>query len=308
MRRFLLLPHIKIHNANAMSSPYTIGFPAMTAWLGAVHALQRHLHQQGLSDVVLTGVAVSCHQFDLQTYKGPGDFVHSIVSTSNPLDYKPTKDEPKNAERPAFVEEARCHLEVSLLVEYQGLDSDDRDQFEHRVNTQLQCMKFAGGDVLSVKPVELLSVDEDNDQDIKKTLAKLMLGYVLIERRDLMIQTMQEKGKDALDALLDHLKVMHRATQDEDGKVTWTSTRKAAGWLVPIATGFQGISGLGKAKHQRDTGTPHRFAESVVTLGEFVMPYRIKNLDDMLWQYRVDTKQNLYLCQTLSTRSFILGD
>ena len=92
MRRFLLLPHIKIHNANAMSSPYTIGFPAMTAWLGAVHALQRHLHQQGLSDVVLTGVAVSCHQFDLQTYKGPGDFVHSIVSTSNPLDYKPTKD------------------------------------------------------------------------------------------------------------------------------------------------------------------------------------------------------------------------
>lgn len=308
MRRFLLLPHIKIHNANAMSSPYTIGFPAMTAWLGAVHALQRHLHQQGLSDVVLTGVAVSCHQFDLQTYKGPGDFVHSIVSTSNPLDYKPTKDEPKNAERPAFVEEARCHLEVSLLVEYQGLDSDDRDEFEYKVNTQLQCMKFAGGDVLSVKPVELLSVDEDNDQDIKKALSKLMLGYVLIERRDLMIQTIQEKGKDALDALLDHLKVMHRATQDEDGKVTWTSTRKAADWLVPVATGFQGISDLGQAKHQRDTETPHRFAESVVTLGEFVMPYRIKNLDDMLWQYHVDIEQNLYLCQTLSTKSLTLGD
>ena len=300
MRRFLLLPHIKIHNANAMSSPYTIGFPAMTAWLGAIHALQRHLHQQGLSDVVLTSVAVSCHQFDLQTYKGPGDFVHSIVGTANPLD--------KDGSRPAFIEEARCHLEVSLLVEYQRLNSDDRDQFEHRVNTQLQCMKFAGGDVLSVKPVELLSVDEDNDQDIKKTLSKLMLGYVLIERRDLMIQTMQEKGKDALDALLDHLKVMHRATQDEDGKVTWTSTRKAAGWLVPIATGFQGISDLGKAKHQRDTGTPHRFAESVVTLGEFVMPYRIKNLDGMLWQYRIDTEQNLYLCQTLSTKTFTLGD
>ncbi|MBP6366768.1 MAG: type I-F CRISPR-associated protein Csy2 [Nitrosomonas sp.] len=300
MRRFLLLPHIKIHNANAMSSPYTIGFPAMTAWLGAVHALQRHLHQQGLSDVLLTGVAVSCHQFDLQTYKGQGDFVHSIVGTANPLD--------KEGSRPAFVEEARCHLEVSLLIEYQGLDSDDRDQFEHRVNTQLQCMKFAGGDVLSVKPVELLSVDEDDDQDIKKALAKLMLGYVLIERRDLMIQTMQEKGKDALDALLDHLKVMHRATQDENGKVTWTSTRKAAGWLVPIATGFQGISDLSKAKHQRDIGTPHRFAESVVTLGEFVMPYRIKTLDDMLWQHRVDTEQNLYLCQTLSTKLLTLGD
>ncbi|WP_374089298.1 type I-F CRISPR-associated protein Csy2 [Methylomicrobium lacus] len=307
MRRFLLLPHIKIHNANAISSPYTIGFPAMSAWLGAVHALQRHLHRQSLRDVQLTGVAVSCHQFDLQTYKGPGDFVHSIVGTSNPLDYKPTKEKPKNAERPAFVEEARCHLEVSLLVEYQGLDSDDLDQFINVVNTQLMRMKFAGGDVLSVKPVETLAVDEDNDQDIKRTLTKLMLGHVLIERRDLMVQTMQEEGKDALDALLDHLKVMHRASQDDDGKVTWTSTRKTPGWLVPIATGFQGISELVTAKHQRDTQTPHRFAESVVTLGEFVMPYRIKALDDMLWQYRVDAEQNLYLCQTLTTAN-TLGD
>jgi hypothetical protein len=33
---FFLISHLKIHNANAMSSPYTIGFPAMTAWL--VHA------------------------------------------------------------------------------------------------------------------------------------------------------------------------------------------------------------------------------------------------------------------------------
>lgn len=304
MRRFLLLPHIKIHNANAMSSPYTIGFPAMTAWLGAVHALQRRLHQQGLSDVLLTGVAVSCHQFDLQTYKGPGDFVHSIVGTSNPLDYKPTKNEPKNAERPAFVEEARCHLEVSLLVEYQGLDSDDRDQFEHRVNTQLQRMKFAGGDVLSAQPVEILAVDEDNDQNIKQLLAKLMLGYVLIERRDLMIKTMQEEGKDALHALLDHLKVRHRVGQNDDGKLSWTSSRKTSGWLVSIGTGFQGISDLGIAKHQRDTETPHRFAESVVTLGEFVMPYRIRTLNDMLWQYRVDIERNLYLCQTITTQTF----
>ena len=298
MRQFLILPHIKIHNANAMSSPYTIGFPAMTAWLGAVHALQRHLHQQGLANVQLTSVAVSCHQFDLQTYKGAGDFVHSIVGTANPLD--------KDGNRPAFIEEARCHLEVSLLVEYQGLDNNDREQFENGVNVQLQRMKFAGGDVLSAKSVELITVDEDNDQDIKQALAKLMLGHVLIERRDLMINAM-EKGKDALDALLDHLKVMHRATQDDEGKVTWTSSRKTSGWLVPIATGFQGISELGTAKNQRDTETQHRFAESMVTLGEFVMPYRIKALDDMLWQYHVYTEQNLYLCQTLSTLN-TLGD
>jgi CRISPR-associated protein Csy2 len=297
IRRFLLLPHIKIHNANAMSSPYTIGFPAMTAWLGAVHALQRHVQQQGLADAKFTSVAVSCHQFDLQTYKGQGDFVNSIIGTANPLD--------KTGSRPAFIEEARCHLEVSLLIEYRGVDSDELEDLIASINKQLLCMKFASGDVLSVKNTENIVVDEDDEQEIKRVLAKLMLGYVLIERRDLMINVMQNENKDALDALLDHLKIMHRSTQDEDGKVTWTSSRKTAGWLVPIATGFQGISDLGEAKHQRDSSTPHRFAESVVTLGEFVMPYRIKNLDSMLWQYHVDSQKNLYLCQTPLTANSI---
>lgn len=293
MRRFLLISHLKIHNANAMSSPYSIGFPAMTAWLGAMHALQRHLHQQGLNEIELNAVAVSCHQFDLQVYKGPGDFVHSIVGTANPLD--------KDGSRPAFVEEARCHLEVSLWVEFHGLDSDDHDRFKNLVDTQLQRMKWASGDVLTVKPVEILQIDEDNEHETRKALNRLMLGYVLIERRDLMLKTMQEENKDALDALLDHLKIMHRSTQDENGKVTWSSRRKIPGWLVPIAVGFQGISELGIARNQRDRNTLHRFAESVVTLGEFKMPYRITKLDDMLWQYRVVPEQNLYLCQTLSS-------
>ena len=300
MRRFLLIPHLNIHNANALSSPYTIGFPAMTAWLGAVHALQRQVHQQGLSTVQFTGTAVSCHQFDLQTYKGEGDFVHSIIGTANPLD--------KNGARPAFIEEARCHLEVSLLIEYQGLGMDDWDRFEQIVNDHLHQMKFAGGDVLpeKFKSVERLIMDENDDQDIKKILRKLMLGHVLIERRDLMKKSMQAEDKDALEALLDHLKVMHRANQDNEGKVRWTSSRKEQGWIVPIAVGFQGISDLGMAKNQRDLQTQHRFAESVVTLGQFIMPYRITNVDDMLWHYHIDLEQNLYLCQTRSSSTTLI--
>jgi CRISPR-associated protein Csy2 len=170
-------------------------------------------------------------------------------------------------------------------------------------------MKFAGGDVLpskSKRRIEIIAVDEDDDGEVKKLLKKLMVGYVLIERRDLIIQS-QKEGKDALTALIDHLKVMHRASEDENGNVSWESKRQTAGWIVPIATGFQGISDVGFAKNQRDTQTPHRFAESVVTLGEFIMPYRVNQLNDMLWQYRVVADKNLYLCQTLSTLS-ILGD
>ncbi|MEX7523677.1 type I-F CRISPR-associated protein Csy2, partial [Acinetobacter baumannii] len=286
MRHFLLIPHLKLHNANAMSSPYTIGFPAMTAWLGAVHALQRKLQTKDC-DVALTKVAVSCHEFNLQTYKGQGDFVHSIIGTANPLD--------KDGSRPAFIEEARCHLEVSLLIEIENLGIKKREQLLKIVPDFVSSMKFASGDVLSVQKCQIIDFDEDesHDKELRPILNKLMLGHVLIERRDLVVESMNQ-GRDALDAVLDYLKVTHSSAVDENGKVTWNSKRQTHGWLVPIAIGFQGISELGQAKNQRDANTPHRFAESVLTLGEFVMPYRIEHIDQLLWQYHVDLENNLY--------------
>ena len=302
MRNFILIPHLKLHNANAMSSPYTIGFPAMTAWLGAVHALQRRLQGSKYSNITLDRVAISCHEFNLQTYKGQGDYVNSIIATANPLD--------KDGNRPAFIEEARCHLDVSILIECLNFDLEPElfNEFMEYVRQLVVSMKFASGDVLDVKACEVIKCDDyaENNQDVKKILRKLMLGHVLIERRELIQNAMLEEQKDALDAVLDYLKVSHTAVEDEYGRVAWSSSRKESGWLVPIAVGFQGISELGYAINQRDTNTPHRFAESVITLGEFIMPYRIKQLDDMLWQYHVDLDKNLYLCQNLKTVTSII--
>lgn len=293
-RNFLLIPHLKIHNANAMSSPFTIGFPAMTAWLGSMHGLERKLHSQNLP-INLIKLAVSCHDFDLQTYKGKSDYVHSIVGTANPLD--------KDGSRPAFIEEARCHLDVSLLIELDGFSQRHHEQFITAVRDLIMSMKVASGDVQSVWQCEILSVDEmsDNaDKDLKRILHKLMLGNVLIERRDLVTQSMEE-GKDAIDSILDYLTVNHAPTGEiaHDNKAIWQSTKKEDGWLVPVAVGFQGISPLNEEKvlNQRDGSTPHRFAESVVTLGEFIMPYRAKAIDEILWEYHTDLEKDLYLCR-----------
>ena len=102
--------------------------------------------------------------------------------------------------------------------------------------------------------------------------------------------------------MLNQLKIMHRSTQDENGKVKWIASRKTKGWIVPISVGFQGISPLEKAIEQRDAETPHRFAEAVLTLGEFVLAYKINGSDyfieDILWQYQADIENDLYLCQT----------
>lgn len=290
--RLLILPHIKIHNANALSSPFTIGFPAMTAWLGFTHALGRKLNQAGLNDLMLHSAAVVSHQCDVQTHKGDGDFVHSIIGTGNPLD--------KDGSRSAFIEEARCHLDVSLVIEYTGNEDQTEQQgFIELLQKTITHMKVAGGDVLSLTLPMIKAIDEKNEQETAALLRQLMPGYVLIERRDLMVEAMQQ-GADALDALLSHLTVNHSCEQLENETVVWRSQRKAAGWIVPIATGFQGISPLGQAKNQRDSSVPHRFAESVVTLGEFVMAHKIKHLDDILWQYAPDLENDLYLCQQVN--------
>ncbi|PPD32240.1 MAG: type I-F CRISPR-associated protein Csy2 [Methylomonas sp.] len=286
MNRFLIVPRLKIHNANALSSPYTIGFPAMTAWLGGVHALQRKLNAGPFAELRFTACAVSCHQIDLQTYRGRGDYVHSIVGTGNPLD--------KTGERPSFIEEARCHLNVTLAIEYQGVGMGDTDAFLAAVQQQLTTMKLAGGDILSFKKPELLKID--GDIELGRLTRKLMPGYVLLDRRELMAQAMQD-GQDAIDTMLDYLTVHHRSQIDVDGQVTWTAERKTKGWIVPFAIGFHGVSELGFAEHQRDPNIPHRFAESLVTLGEFVMPYRLKFLDDLLWRSRYDADNNCYLIE-----------
>jgi len=127
-----------------------------------------------------------------------------------------------------------------------------------------------------------------------------MPGYAIIERRELMAEAM-EQGKDAMDALLDFLAIHHSCEKDNAGNVVaWTSQRKTSGWIVPIATGFHGITELEQAKNQRDPDIPHRFAESVVTLGEFRMPHSIHTLDEILWRYYADMEKNLYLCQQTS--------
>lgn len=290
MSDFLLIPNIRIHNANALSSPYTIGFPAMTAWMGAMHALQRHLQAQGFEDIEFKSMAVVCHEFDLQTHKGEGDYVHSIIGTGNPLD--------KLGNRSPFIEEARIHLTVSLLIEVDDAGFIDFDELTETVDLCMQGkMKLAGGDILTANwssNSEYIGVEGSAEE--QKLLRRLMPGHCLIERRDLMVESMTE-GQDGIDALLDYLKVTHQSQQDENEKVTWKSSRKSKGWIVPIATGFQGVSELGQAEQQRDADTPHRFAESIITLGEFVMPYRLNNLQQILWHYHVDAENNLYLCQ-----------
>lgn len=302
-KMYLLLRQVKIHNANAFSSPLTIGFPAMTAWLGAMHALERKLRRnEALSSIRLKKLAVSCHDFNLQTYKGPGDYVNSVIITSNPLRKKGS-----SFERPPFIEEARVHLTVSLLIEVDGLSSSNYLIFDEKTTKALNGMKIAGGDILDFSPIDdpikststrgsrILLVDEDNEKDVRRAIRSLMPGYVLIERRRLLRQRQEkQEQQDTLQALLDLLALHYEHDDEHD---TWhLQPRKEQGWLVPIVTGFKGLTPLGHVANQRDASTLHRFAEPVLTLGEFKMPHHFQDINQMMWQYHYDEQDGLYVC------------
>ena len=296
IRNFIILPHIEVQNANALSSPYTIGFPAMTAWLGVMHALQRHLNQTG-SSVQFNTIGIISHRFNLQTYKGTNDFVYSIVGTGNPLNEK--------GERSPFIEEARSHLDVSLILECKNLGMDHEGitaQIHHILMTK---MKIAAGDIQSLKSPYIINLDDSDKTEVSRLLKSMMPGYALIERRELMIEAMKTET-DAIDALIDYLAIHNQCEikidDDQNEKILWSSQRKSingrpSGWLVPIATGFHGVSDISEAKNQRDPDIAHRFAESIVTLGEFKMPHRFTSIDQILWRYNADLENDLYLCE-----------
>lgn len=289
MSQYLLLKKLRVQNANALSSPFTFGFPAVTAFMGFAHRIQREFNPDNNSDDFLcTGVGIISHQFVMQDYQE--GYNRCLKITANPLD--------KDGNRPSFIEEGRCHLTVSLLLEIENLPSSN-DKFLQKIRTLLAShLKLAGGDML-YRP----DTEKDNIrliQDIAANFRQLIPGYALIERRDLMIQSMQT-GQDALDALYDALVVKHQCYQDTQGQVTWQSRREQEGWIVPIATGFHALTPAALAENQRDATTPHRFAESVLTLGEFKMPLptRFPNgFKDLMWRYQ--QQGDLYLCTQAS--------
>lgn len=291
---YLLLPEIQIQNANALSSLCTIGFPAMTAWMGAVHALERKVRlTESLREVRFISLGVISHESRLQVYKNPGDYHYSIAISSNPL----RKKGGNTFERPPFIEDPRIHLKVSLLIECRGVSGDNKNDLFETVGDLLPLLKMAGGDVLTCKPPAVYFASEDKPEEQKKILHRLMPGFAVIERRHLLEQAKNGEG-DTLDTLLSFLMIHHEAKINKENEVrAWTSKRREAGWLIPLVVGFQGLTRLGKVKAQRNPNVLHRFAEPVITLGEFKMPYRFASVEDLMWHYEYDEDKNLYICK-----------
>lgn len=296
MKSLLILKRVTVENANAISG-LIYGFPSVTHFLGYVHSLSRELHS--LHSVELGGCGIISHSFDVRAYRasGWGDQVFSL--SKNPLG--------KDGGTPSFNEEGKVHMEISLIIEC-NFTSDDFDldvnKFEELLFQLALKRRLAGGIITKISSVEFVEIPEDEEKVqpfFKKIYRKLLPGFVLQDRMDILKKYLGENPHiNPLEALLDFYVLKSKSEPAEDGvKKSWESMPKpAGGWLVPLQSGYKAISPLykeGEVACARDKTVPFRFVEALYGLGEWVGLHRIKKPETIFWHYHNDN--DMYLCK-----------
>lgn len=320
----LVLPHLRIQNANAIASPLTHGFPSITAFTGLMWALERKLAQ---ADVPLQmhGVGVVCHHHQEQVTQG---YVRSFNLTRNPVD--------KDGSTAAIVEEGRMHLQLTLVLAVsekctpgnpaalvQG-NQAQWDDWAAQTGHILAGMRVAGGSVLPSRPVPgqrvrpwMAIVPEDPEAaviEFRKWRRQWLPGFALVGRDDLLGQRLQDlratlPDATLLDAWLHAARFNYEPVASEsaapvpDGHVQWADPRrpKGSGWAVPIPVGYAALTpqahAAGTVRNARDATVPLRFVESVYSLGEWISPHRLTGLGQLLWHAETDEAKGLHRCR-----------
>lgn len=304
---YILLPRLRVQNANAIAGPLSWGFPSPTAFTGFAHALERKLASP--LGVGFAGVGIVCHHFEPQVSQPAGRRHRVFCLSRNPLG--------KEGGAPATVEEGRAHLEISLLIGVRNCSSRKGELLAQQCADAAYGMRIAGGSPLyrpgprhAASWHALAGNLADDSAAFRKLRRRLLPGFALVQREDLLAAHLAEMrqtapASTALDALLDlsRLNIEPVITPgSETGKpeeVRW-EVRKKSGWLVPLPIGYAGISELyepGTVANTRDASTPFRFVESLYSLGEWVSPHRLTQLEQLLWTPEADVKNGLYRCR-----------
>jgi len=311
----LILPYLQIQNANAIGSPLTHGFPSITAFVGFMSALNRKFVEEDIG-LNANGVGVICHSHVEQA-------VRTGHMTRFCLDRHPVTVEGDSA---PIIEEGRIHLEISLVFdvnrvsgsteEHLFLQGEEalRERIASRISEIVSCMRVAGGDIISENPTSLLlPIPEDREaraDSFRQWRRRWIPGFALVSRRELLNRHWDKMKKDQpeislLDAWLDLSRFNYRARCEDsgatnlaEGKVEWAHDRpKGSGWIVPISVGYTALSPIceaGSVRSSRDETTPFRFVEALHSIGEWISPHRLTDVEQLLWYPTTEPEKGLY--------------
>ncbi|ANB17781.1 type I-F CRISPR-associated protein Csy2 [Dokdonella koreensis] len=305
----LVLPRLRVQNANAVSSPLTHGFPSVTAFQGLMWALQRKARTNGL-DLAFEAVGTVCHDHQEQAVKNGFEKVFCL--TRNPSG--------KDGSAAAIVEEGRIHLDLSLMFAIRSKrwkwEPQTRDADIVAVAGLLAGMRIAGGTLLPpaqpgrlrYRPwvIDLTGNEDDQQAEFRKARMRLLPGFALVSREDRLearLAELQAEHASAtrLDAWLSLFRINWRyQPAGNDGKGEWLNDRKGQGWIVPIPVGYGALGDVhepGSVANARDASTPFRFVESLYSIGEWISPHRLQSPQQLLWYSDSQPDDGLYRCR-----------
>lgn len=308
---WLVLPRLRVQNANAISSPMTWGFPSVTAFTGFMTALERKLGPD--AGIRFSAIGIICHGFEAQVTQG--GYTRSFALTRNPV--------LQDGGTAAIVEEGRVHLEITLVLEASIsdalLDDAQRQACANAIAQQVAGMRLAGGSVMpsmtqtrqrspKAKLLRQESGFEQREKQFKRLSRQWLPGFALVSRDDVLHARLADMQNNAvpdtpaptlLDAWLDVARLNIRASLHPDTQAVEWKPDARPGWLVPMPVGFAALSELhapGTVSGTRDPRVPFRFVESVYSIGQWISPHRLSDCTHLMWQPTYAPDTGLYRC------------
>ncbi|MGV6810107.1 MAG: type I-F CRISPR-associated protein Csy2 [bacterium] len=302
---YITLPNMQLQDANIESNAFVSGLPAMTAFTGYGHALERWLHHQDWA-LYVEGVAVLLHS--LAPHRGHPKCPDALQGTKI-----------KDIKNPRIIEELKADLSVTLVFHLVGDDSDDElleqletdfddDEFRQQLTDWVYHTPCCGGHCQAVDSIDTLTETEDGTASkarIQRHLRRLELrrpSWFIIPRHDL-IQHAQQQGLDSLDALFNAVRL--RKMDEHSNKKYY---RDQDGWIIPLAVGYQALETPQQRPATRKAQA-HVYAETLTGLGELLHAKKVLalnhfTLNDFLWVHRTNPEQHLYY---VTTKEFYYG-
>lgn len=271
MSQFVLIPRLKIQNANLQTSGFVLGGAPLMAAAMFCHNLARQLGTQD------NGFLLIHHDRQDLGNMAYGRFMPAQRRGATFIGKKDYSS--KNKYALSLQPTASCHLEISLIIQF------DRLRHLGRLIELVARSRFAGGQV--IKTGEIKQVQHLGDalktigngfvvQD-RKGLLQVYQQHYQVNRLQALVQLLAQKPDQYLSNLIDGL---------PDHKLSWLAATALGYALLEQPTDQR--SGIRQADDQ-DT-TWHAYAEPLIgliqyqTLRDFALD-DAEQLEKLLWHY-----------------------
>ncbi|MDX8252056.1 type I-F CRISPR-associated protein Csy2 [Acinetobacter pittii] len=277
MSRYVVIPRMRVQNANMQSNGLLLGGVPLFAANMFAHHLARQL---GTQDEGIIYIHHDQQRLGGQAY---GRFTPAQRRGAVFIGKKDYSS--KNKYALSLQPTASCHLEFSLVIKF----SSSRISPEKLTNI-LKRSRFAGGQI-----IEFLEITTHAENELEVALKKIKTGFAILDRQDLLIEYQQRKQINRVQAFTQLLALKADALRTffNDQNLSWISATNLGYALLEPPTDQR--VGIRQAQDQETTA--HAYAEPLTgivqyfSLGEILRKNTEAeddtwhNLQKLLWTY-----------------------